>query len=68
MGNDALSLIVPEKDGEQQLRSYTLSEVQDLHSRLMLVSGKNTAATVDKEVDVEMFTLVRITNVTPWNL
>ncbi|XP_052218272.1 E3 ubiquitin-protein ligase rnf213-alpha-like [Dreissena polymorpha] len=58
MGNDALSLIVPEKDGEQQLRSYTLSEVQDLHSRLMLVSGKNTAATVDKEVDVEMFTLI----------
>ncbi|XP_052216221.1 E3 ubiquitin-protein ligase rnf213-alpha-like isoform X4 [Dreissena polymorpha] len=55
---EILRLVVPEKDGKRQPRSYTLSEVQDLHSRLMLVSGENADDTIEKEVDVDMFTLI----------
>ncbi|XP_052215091.1 E3 ubiquitin-protein ligase rnf213-alpha-like isoform X2 [Dreissena polymorpha] len=57
--HDILRLVVPEKDGERQYRrTYSLADVQDLHSRIMLVSGKNSQDTQEKEVDVDMFTLI----------
>ncbi|KAH3815394.1 hypothetical protein DPMN_143916 [Dreissena polymorpha] len=57
--HDILRLVVPENDGERQYRrTYSLADVQDLHSRIMLVSGKNSQDTKEKEVDVDMFTLI----------
>lgn len=45
------------------MRNYSFSQLQDLQSRLMLVAGRSVKKDKkEAEVDVDMFTLVRITN------
>ncbi|KAH3728508.1 hypothetical protein DPMN_054465, partial [Dreissena polymorpha] len=54
-----IKLTVPEKEGKQQLRNYSFSQLQDLQSRLMLVAGRSVKKDKkEAEVDVDMFTLV----------
>ena len=54
---------MPEKGKERQLRHYTLKQLEDLQSRLMLVAG-DSGAHIKKgsekktEVEVDIFTMV----------
>ncbi|XP_053396346.1 E3 ubiquitin-protein ligase rnf213-alpha-like isoform X3 [Mercenaria mercenaria] len=51
---DTLKLTVPEQEGKRELRNYTFSQLQDLQSRLMLVTGK-----AEKRTDsVDRFTMI----------
>jgi hypothetical protein len=54
MISDTLRLTVLDVEGQGQERNYTFHQLQDLHSRLMLVAGK-----AEKGNDnVERFTMV----------
>ncbi|XP_052224866.1 E3 ubiquitin-protein ligase rnf213-alpha-like [Dreissena polymorpha] len=58
MKTQIVQLTVPGIEGERELKKYSLSELQDLQSRLMLVAGKGLQDKIKTEVDVETFTLV----------
>ncbi|XP_060586365.1 E3 ubiquitin-protein ligase rnf213-alpha-like [Ruditapes philippinarum] len=52
--SDILKLTVPEQEGKRELKNYTFSQLQDLQSRLMLVSDK-----AEKGSDsVDRFTMI----------
>jgi len=58
-----IKLTIPGKGKDRQKRDYTFSQLEDLQSRLMLVSGRSESASETgaenvKEVSVNRFTSV----------
>ena len=63
--NDVIRLTVPTKDGseEEQRKTYTVDELKDLQSKLMLIAGK---AEKGKE-EVEQFVKASLNSSSKWD-
>ena len=64
--NDVIRLTVPTKDGSEEVQSktYSVDELKDLQSKLMLIAGK---AEKGKE-EVEQFVKASLNLLRKWNL